>query len=377
MNEKIKIMQVTANLGIGGLERVVVNLSKNINKDKFQVSICCLKFKGVFAKELEDIGINVHLIPQKSKGTDYFAFWKLKDILRKERPHIVHTHNPNALVDGIIASILSNVPVRIHTDHARKFPDTLRTMLVEKILSNFIDRIVAVSAETKDNLKKYERINENKIRIVNNGIDGKKYDISINISKKRKELGLDGFQHLIGLGVRLTEQKGIIHLIHAAPEVLNKFPHTAFIVAGRGYLLDDLKSETEKLHVDKNFFFLGPRLDMPEILQILDVYVLPSEWEGLPLVLLEAMAARKAIIATNVGGNSMAIEDGFCGYLVPPKRPDLLSQRIIHLLESSNLRLTFSENAYEKFKVNFGVENMAIEYEKIYDEEFRKKKLLI
>jgi len=366
-------MQITANLGIGGLERVVVNLAKNLNKDRYDVTVCCLKFKGVLAKELEDIGIKVHLVPQKNKGTDYFAFWKLKDIIRHEKPSIVHTHNANALVDGIIASLLCRVPVKIHTDHARNFPDTRRTMAAERILSNYINRIIAVSTETKQNLIKYEHIQAKKIKIVNNGIEGEKYDISINILQKKKELGLDGFQHIVGLGVRLTKQKGIIHLIKAAPEILRRFPDTAFIVAGKGYLLDELINETHKLKLENNFFFLGPRMDMPEILQIIDVYVLPSEWEGLPLVLLEAMAARKAIIATDVGGNSMAIEDGNCGYLIPPQRPVILSKKIIALLDSNDLRTTLADNAYKKFKDQFGIKHTTHEYAKIYEEELLQK----
>ena len=373
MNKKIKVMQFTANLGIGGLERVVVNLAKNLNKDKFHVSVCCLKFKGAFAEELEDDGIKIIQVPQKKDGTDYFAFWKIKDIIRYEKPSIVHTHNANAGVEGTIASLLSGVPVNIHTDHARSFPDTLRTMLAERILSHFINRIVAVSAETKQNLIKYEHIQASKINIINNGIDGKKYDISIDILEKKKELGLERFHHIVGLGVRLTRQKGLIHFVNAAPAVLRSFPDTAFVVAGTGYLLDDLINETKKLKIENNFFFLGPRLDMPDILQILDVYVLPSEWEGLPLVLLEAMAARRAIVATDVGGNSMAIEDENCGYLIPPQRPDLLAEKINAMLESDEARRIFADNAYRKFQSQFDIKHMVSEYEKIYEEELLKK----
>ncbi len=372
MNQKIKVLQITANLGIGGLERVVVNLSKGLDPKKYEVVVCCLKFKGKFAKELEKRGIRVHLIPQKEKGTDYFAFWKLKDIIRQEKPAIVHTHNSNSLVDGVIASILTRVPVVIHTDHARKFPDTRRTMIAERILSLYINKIIAVSEETKNNLMKYEHIPVHKIAIINNGIDGSKYDITIDHEAKIKELGLEKFKYRVGLGVRLTAQKGITHLINAVPDVLEKFPDTAFVIAGSGYLLEDLQEQATKLQIEKNVFFIGPRLDMPEILQILDIYVLPSEWEGLPLVLLEAMAARKAIIATDVGAVSKAIEHQQCGYLVPPKDPQEISNKIISLLNSAKLRNDFANKAYNKFHNHFDIQHMIDGYTQIYEEELTK-----
>jgi glycosyltransferase involved in cell wall biosynthesis len=372
VNHKIKVLQITANLGIGGLERVVVNLTRGLDPEKYEVVVCCLKFKGKFAKELEKCGIKVHLIPQKEKGTDYFAFWKLKDVIRQEKPVIVHTHNSNSLVDGVIASILTRVPVVIHTDHARKFPDTRRTMIAERILSLYINKIIAVSEETKNNLIKYEHIPANKIAIINNGIDGSKYDIAINPEVKIKELGLEKFKHIVGLGVRLTVQKGITHLVSAVPDVLNKFPDTAFVIAGSGYLLEELKEQATKLHVEENVFFIGPRLDMPEILQILDVYVLPSEWEGLPLVLLEAMAAKKAIVATNVGAVSKAIEHEQCGYLVAPKNPREISNKIISLLSSAKLRNEFANNAYNKFLNHFDIQHMIDGYMQIYEEELSR-----
>jgi glycosyltransferase involved in cell wall biosynthesis len=373
MNRKIRIMQVTNNLGIGGLERVIVNLCKHLNKNNFVISACCLSFKGAFAPELEDSGIPVFNLLNTSQGTNYFAFWKLKDIINQFKPDIIHTHNTNALFDGFLGAVISRVPVNIHTDHARKFPDKKRYMIAEWAISNFIDKIIAVSEETKTNLMRYEHISGDKIIIVNNGIDGTKYDITIDIDKKKKELGLEGFEFVIGLGVRLTEQKGITYLIKAAPYVLAKHPQTVFIIAGQGFLLDSLKDEARMLNLDRNFIFLGPRLDLPEILQVLDLYVLPSEWEGLPLVILEAMAAKKTIIATDVGGNSVAIINGQSGILVPPKNPQALAEQICLLIENKGKRYTLAQNAYERFYSMFEVKHMVREYEKIYEQTLETK----
>lgn len=364
MKRRIKVLQITNNLGIGGLERVVVNLCRHLNSDLFEVTVACLSFKGAFAKELEKEGISIYLT-SANKKVDYMTFWRLKDVIAKVKPDIVHTHN-NALIDGVVASVIKRVPVRIHTDHARSFPDKKIYMAAEWFLSHFIHKIIAVSDETKENLIRYEKIHRKKITVLNNGIDGSDYDIKIDIEQKKKEIGVQKYKYILGLGVRLTEQKGIIHLIKAAPEILKHFPETAFVIAGYGILEDFLKGETKRLKVEKNFFFLGARLDMPELIQIFDLYVLPSEWEGLPLVLLEAMAAKRAIIATDVGGNSMAIEHGVSGSLVPAKNPTALSLEIIQLLKNDEIRKQYSLNAHKRFKEEFGVEHMAVKHEDLY-----------
>ncbi len=365
MTRRIKILQITHNLGIGGLERVVVNLCRHLDRRKFDVSVACLGFKGAFADELEKEGIRVYLASKDGK-TDYLTFWQLQKIIGRVQPDIVHTHNTNSSIDGVLASLIRRVPIRVHTDHARNFPDRKLYMALEWCASLFMDKIIAVSEETRDNLVKYEKIKRDKITVLNNGIDGSDYDITIDTEAKKKEIGVDGFEHIIGLGVRLTAQKGIIHLINSAPAIVEKLPKTAFLIAGYGALESYLKSEVSRLKLDKNFFFLGPRLDMPELLQIFDLYALPSEWEGLPLVILEAMAAKRAIVATDVGGNSMAIQHRSSGSLVPPKDPDALADEIIYLLKHPEIRAVYSKKAYQRFYSKFSVSHMARNHEILY-----------
>lgn len=374
--KRIRILQVTANLGIGGLERVVVNLCKQISRDRFNVSVCCLKFKGDFAQELEEAGIPVYLLPQISNGPDYTAFTRLRKLMRGISPHLVHTHNTNSFVDSTLASLMARVPVRINTDHARNFPGRLTDLMLDAICALFADKFIAVSPETKRNLMRYEKIPARKIDIINNGIDGSAYDISIDIESKKKELGLSKFEHIIGLGVRLTPQKGIIHLINAAPLILKNFPKTAFVIAGKGDLLESLRRQANNIGVGEHFFFIGPRLDLAEILQIFDIYVLPSEWEGLPLALLEAMASGRSIIATNVGGIPRAIEHDKTGILVQPKDPESLAHWICYLLNNPQLRQSLGEKAQKRFYRDFSVERMAREYEKLYENVLRNKWIL-
>lgn len=376
MQRKIRVLQLTANLGMGGLERVVINLCKNINVDMYDVSVCCLKYKGKLARELEDIGMPVHLLPQVTKRPDYTAFWRLKKILLQEKPDLVHTHNANAFIDGAMASCLAGVPALINTDHARKFPGRWTERMMEAVCARKADKFVAVSEETKKNLMRYERIPAAKIEVIRNGIDGKDYDIEIDVQKKKEELGLLGFDHVVGLGVRLTPQKGIAHLIEAAPLVLAMFPKTAFLVAGKGYLRESLMELAIQRGVSSHFHFIGPRLDLPEILQTLDVYVLPSEWEGLPLALLESMAASRAIVATRVGGNPYVIEHGRTGLLVESKDVKGLAEAVCRLLSNYEERGRLGINAQKRFYQGFSVQHMTGKYEELYSEILKTKNIM-
>lgn len=365
--QKKLLLHITHDLQIGGLQQVVVTLCKYTDRKQFDIAVLCLRERGVFAKELEEIGVPVHLLPQKEQGTDYFAFRKVAKFLRTEQVDIIHTHNTQPFIDGVIGALLSRrIQTIIHTDHARSFPDKKRYMFAEWLLSHFVTRIVGVSEHTSQNLVTYEKISPDKIMTIYNGIDPEPYSVVVDRQKYLHELGLPVDGPIIGLGVRLAQQKGITYLLQAMPALLSAFPNLSLIIAGEGELEADLKKEAESLNISKHVFFLGPRLDMPILLKTLDVYVLPSLWEGLPMVLLEAMAAGCPIVATNVGGNAIAVKNGINGTLVTSRDPGALAQAIIAMLHNDRQREEFARNGFELFQGKFSAEIMAQRYQKLY-----------
>jgi len=364
--KKIRLMQITHDLAIGGLQQVVVNICRTINRDKFDVSVLCLRELGEFVPEVEQMGIKVHFLPQKHNGTDYLSFLKVAKILRKEKIDIIHTHNTQPFIDGTIGALLSGVKTIIHTDHARDFPDKRRYMFAEWLMFHFAHKVVGVSDHTSNNLVKYEHISKKKIATIVNGIDEAKYDISVDKDKKRNELLIQKKGPVIGLGVRLSEQKGITYLLQAMPAVVKQFPDISLVIAGQGVLENNLKEETRSLGIIEHVFFVGPRLDMPELLKLFNLYVLPSLWEGLPMVLLEAMAAGCPIVATDVGGNFTVIKNKYNGSLFEPKRPDLLASEIIRVLSDKQTISRYINNSLDIFRKKFSAEIMTRQYEKLY-----------
>ncbi|MCW8909310.1 MAG: glycosyltransferase family 4 protein, partial [Gammaproteobacteria bacterium] len=337
MNKKIKLMQITHDLAIGGLQQVVVNICRMIDKDKFDVTVLCLRDKGEFETEIEKLGIKVILVPQKENGADYFSFMKVAKIIKQENIEIIHTHNTQPFIDGTIGALISGVRTVIHTDHAREFPDKRRYMFAEWLMSHFAYKVVGVSEHTSRNLNKYERIAKNKIVTIPNGIEESIYDIDIDVMKKKHEIGILRDGPVIGLGVRLSRQKGITYLLQAMPSIIAKFPDVTLVIAGKGDYEERLRNEANDLGINENIIFIGARLDMQEILKVLDLYVLPSLFEGLPMVLLEAMASGCPIVATDVGGNSQAITHGENGSLVESENPEGLAKEVVKLLGDENL----------------------------------------
>lgn len=359
-------MQITHDLAIGGLQQVVVNLCRSIDHSQFDISVLCLRDLGEFVPDVESLGVKVHYLPQKDDGTDYFSFLKVAKILRQEKIDVIHTHNTQPFVDGTIGAMLAGVRTVIHTDHARSFPDKVRYMFAEWLMSQYAFKVVGVSDHTSENLAKYEKISPKKIMTIENGIDGSRFEVAIDRDEKRKEIGMKNDGPVIGLGVRLAEQKGITYLLQAMPRVIQSCPDINLVIVGDGELKSALQDQSAQLGIQDNVLFLGPRLDIPELLQLFDIYVLPSLWEGMPMVLLESLAAGCPVIATDVGGVSKVIKHGENGLLAQSKNPQQLAEAIVSLLADSTLRDQFAARGLEIFKNKFSSDIMTRNYERLY-----------
>jgi glycosyltransferase involved in cell wall biosynthesis len=360
-------MQITHDLAIGGLQQVVVNLCRTIDRNKFHTTVLCLRALGPLVEEIERLGIKVILLPQKESGTDYFSFFKVAKILRKERIQVIHTHNTQPLLDGTIGAILSGGRQRIiHTDHARQFPDKKRYMFAEWCMSHFVYKVVGVSEQTTDNLWSYEKIPRRKLMTIENGIDGSLFQISIDEQAKRKELGIPAVGPVIGAISRIEKVKGIKYLLQAMPKIINEFPDITLLIVGDGSEKSSLKAEARQLDIEKNVIFTGARNDIPDILQVLDIYLLPSLSEGLPMGLLEAMAAGCPVIASDVGGIPAATRGGEAAVLVPPGVYEKISDAVLLLYNNVKLKRELSLKQQEIFNRYYRADNMVNKYCEMY-----------
>lgn len=367
MSQTVNVMQVVHDLDYGGMQRVVVDLSLRANRSRFRMHVCCLNGFGPLANELDQEGICRFLV-RKKPGVDVTLPPRLAKLFRTLRIQIVHTHGTNPFFYGTIAALLGGRPALVQTDHARGiFPVARREMLAERILSWFAYRIVAVSEGVRDDLVRYERIAPHKIEVIYNGVDEKRYRGHVDPASTRAQLGLPSDAVVIGSAVRLAQQKGISFLIQAFAQMAPEHPRLRLLVVGDGPLRPTLQKLAEDLRVQDRVLFTGFRSDIGELLKAMDIYALPSLWEGHPLVLLEAMAAGKPVVATDIPGSREVVVPAKTGLLVPPHDPNQLARALLLLVGDAPLRKRMGEEGRRILLERFTVDRMAREYEALYE----------
>lgn len=367
MTDRLRVLHIVNTMCIGGLQRVVETLCEATNPDRFEVSVLCLGQVGDIGKEMRARGFRVDGLPDSDPDEpDRLAPLKVFKYLKQYPADVVHTHNTQAMMEGIAPAFGARVPVRIHTDHARLYPDRTAYILAERYLSHLTTKVVAVSDHTAEELRTHQKISDRKLVTIPNGIDASAYVGQFDVAAKKRELGLPENGPVIGLAARLAEQKGLIHLLEAMPVLQSRFPDLHLLIAGEGELEASLKQSAVELGVDGQTHFLGPRRDVPELYAAMDLFMLPSYWEGLPMAILEAMAAGLPVVGCDVGGVATAVRPGINGLLVEPGRPDDLAEATTELLLDPNRMTQFGEAASKIFQETFSAEPMARAYERLY-----------
>jgi len=367
--KKLKVLQVTHDLKVGGLQKLVVDIATNIDRTRFDIAVCCLREPGPFAAKLAENNIPVYEINQVVDGkTNYFSFLDVYKVLSRQNIDIIHTHNTNPFIDGGIASILARTPVRIHTDHAREYPDKIRYLIAEKMLSILYDRVVAVSEQTRENLIHFGKIAPSKIMTIQNGVA-----INQNVASKRREYNKGKSEKIIlGTIGRLCTAKGYEYLIRSAA-MLRKYSNNFELqIIGNGELMPDLVKLAESQNITSHIKFVGEQSDVSPFYEQFDIFVISSISEGLPLVLLEAMAYGVPIVSTNVGGIPAVIKDGVSAITVRPYDEIVLAEKIWFMINNPDKRAKYASAALDDFNEHFGIENMMSKYENLYVDCYKR-----
>jgi sugar transferase (PEP-CTERM/EpsH1 system associated) len=362
---KYRVLHVIPQFSIGGREKVVHSLIRGLNGDFFECSLVSLKDSvpppGFFTSE--DLGLLS--LGKRNQGVDLFLISRLRRFIAQNKFHIVHVHNPGTLIYGGIAAKLAGVRVIVNTEHGYSYSISRKKKLAESLLRNRISTTIAVCDALKRYLCLTYSVKGEKVVVIRNGIDANRYFMPDVNPELRKELGKEN-KTIIGAIGRLDPIKGHKVLLEAFSECLQQNRSMKLVVVGDGPLRKPLENLASSLGIHEHILFMGNRLEIPQILTFIDIFVLPSLNEGLSITLLEAMAAGKAIIATNVGGNPEVIDDAENGILVKPESPSVLAQAMLDLAKDNERRVLLGRAAREKVVKCFSRDQFVAQIQSLY-----------
>lgn len=356
---------------MGGGQKHLLSLAQHIDKSRFSVEVVCEE-KGFLVDELVKINIPVHPI-QISNRPSLKSFFALRKIISKVNPSIIHSHGGTAGFYSRTCSIANSKVGIVHTYHGIHYLNFKKSFskylfrFIDRALLPFTDFTICVAQNDFDLGLKNGIVKKEKSVIIKNGID-------VNQFASANDLPVhDNKSIIVGSVGRLHLQKGYEYLIKSAEKILENNPNVRFVIAGDGELKNELNELAKSVGVENVFTFLGNQNDIASVIKQFDVFVLPSLWEGLPLVLLEAMAAKKPIVATNVNGISEIIESDKTGILVPPHDSDKLADGIIKMINDRNLQNFVVQEGFKKVNEEFNVVSMVKKTEDLYQSIYQTK----
>ena len=360
----IRILQVIATLDPAGTERQMTHLCRRLDRRKFSVAVCCLTRGGLLEHDLRQADIPVHILNKRGRW-DFRVLWKLFRLMREFRPHIVHSWLPTANTLGRPAALFARVPVLIASERAADVWKGPLRRLADRLLAPITDGILTNAEAVKRFLTHDVGLPQDKVSIVRNGMDFGEFSEAVERGASTP-LPEAREAFLIGTVGRLEPQKGMAYLIEAFAQLPDSAHPKQLWIVGAGLEERSLRRQAETAGVADRVHFLGARDDVPALMTRFDLFVLPSLWEGLPNVVLEAMAARRAVVATAVDGTPEAVADGETGLLVPPKNPQALATAMESLIKDSEKRTAYGEAGRQRVERVFGMDRMVAETEDIY-----------
>lgn len=391
MRPKLKVIRIITKLELGGAQEGALYLTSGLDRERYEVAL----ITGSEGMRVEDAqrlkDVRLHFVPELVREIDprkdLQALRAIRGILRDyvcsapllPRPSraplpgvLVHTHSSKAGILGRWAAWLAGVPVIFHTFHGFGFHDyqhPLKKRLfvaLERRTSRISTRLVLVSRSNLEKGLKLKLFQPEQAVLIYNGIDLPLFSRARAAPEKRAELGLEGNGPVVGMVSNFKPQKSPLDFVEMAHLVHQEVPEVSFFVAGDGPLRPQAERLIERYSLGDRVRLLGWRRDIPEILSLLDIFVLTSLWEGLPRAFMEAMAAGKPIVATGVDGAMDVIHDGVNGFLCPPKECASLAQRVIQLLRDPQLAREMGHRGQDSAK-GFSRERMLAEYQQLYD----------
>jgi len=373
----MRICHIITKPELGGAQLSTLNLVSNLSEDKYQVSIITSP-EGILRQEFKNLkNATVYFSPFLTRfvnpPADILALMHIYDIYRSIKFKIIHTHSSKAGIIGRWAALFARVPVILHTVHGWPFNEYQPLLVkrfyifLERITAIFTTKIICVSKKDIETGLRYRIAPKKKFILIKYGISLHQFkNLACNKKEKKRGLGINNDDPVIGMISCLKPQKAPLDYIKVCMDVYNKIPGINFLLIGDGVLRKKCKSELSRLSLNGRFIFTGWRRDISELLDIIDIVVLTSKWEGQPIAIIEALSKGKPIVATDAGGIRELVKDGVTGYITKPGQCSDTADSILRILKDRNSLFKMSQEAAKSIDDSFDIKVMAHNMDDLY-----------
>ena len=370
-----RLLIVVTRMDLGGVPEHIMILLGHISSD-YDVTVACRDVLPKHRQRLESAGVRIHLIDLARAPNplrDLRALAQLAAYIRREGFDIVHSHMSKGVLIGSLAARLGGAPLVLCTAHnfgwlalTNKLARQVFRLYDAALYSATVDRLITVSRLQEDQIVAAGLIPRTRVTTIFNGVDPARLRDLAARGASRSDLGVPEDCLMIVTVARLVWFKAIDQLIHAVAELGERGKRCRFVIVGDGDKREALAALTKRLGVEDRVVLLGPRLDVPRLLALADVFALPSVSEGMPIAIMEAMAFGLPVVATAVDGTPEVVFNGETGILVPPRSPARLAQALAALIEDAALRKKLGENGRARVEREFTDRAMARRVDELY-----------
>lgn len=362
----IHLLHLITRLPIGGAERLLLGILRNLDPAQFESTVCCIQDRGELADEAETLGMSVIALGlMRHGGHDRCVVPALRRIMRERGIDVVHSHLYHANLYGRLAARREGIPVIASVHNTYKRHKWYRH-LINRYLARHSHVVTAGSVDVERDLLEVDRLPREKIVRLPNCIDLARVETALTAAEAKQRFGFAPADRVVGTVGRAEEQKGHAFLLEAFARLLPAHPDLKLLLVGDGRLLPQLKENAERLGIAAACRFPGNLAQLADVYRAIDVFVMPSLWEGLSLAMLEAMAAGLPMIATEVGGARDVLGDSEWGVLIPPRDPAAIVTAIDRLLADPQQRGALAEAGAARVRANYSVTALTAQLVDIY-----------
>ena len=376
MKNKIKILYLFNHLRYGGAEVGLATTLKYIDRTEFACAVVSIEKRGAVGEEIEKTGTRVIYLDTTPSLFNLPLILKILKIVKKEKPDILHTSLFYSNFFGRIAALLllRARPVVITEERSMYTEKRFYHVILDNILSRVTDKIIACSRSVVDFTVRQEKIPERKFHLIYNAVDSARFDIPESKDEIRRRYGLSGKDFVVGTVGSLIPKKGHRFLIEACSDLVKSIPDIKLLIIGEGESREALERLVRSVGISQRVRFLGPRKEVPEIVKMMDLFVLPSLQEGFPRTLLEAMYMGLPVCASNISGIPEIIRNGQNGLMFEPADPSGISRQIFSLCSDAGFRKNLGSNARKTVEAGYLPEDYLRNLEGLYLKLYEDKK---